>query len=76
MIKHHYMVWYESERQLMLELISGMSKELKEYASGPKANAYAVKKREQVIRSMAKFIDTTTNYMGYMVTNMVLTKSG
>lgn len=67
MIKHYYMVWYESERKLMLDMIAGMSKDLKEYAATAKANTYAVKKREESIRAIAKFIDATTQYMGFFV---------
>lgn len=60
MIKHYIVTWFEIERKRALDMIADMSKELKTYAKSEKANVVAVRKREEKIRELAQFVDSTT----------------
>lgn len=71
LIKHHIATWHDVERKSALETIASMAEDLKKYASSEKAIPAMVKKREQILLGLARFVDQTTAMVNYIAGNTV-----
>jgi hypothetical protein len=70
MVKYFINQWQSVEKPQAMELIRTMTNDLAQYAERENAVAYAVKKRKEIIKQLAKFIDNTDRIMEAISSNI------